>query len=171
MEDLTSNPDLIKQQINAKSQQLDTLNQQLVALQFNTKGNVDDLAKKVNAAQQALDNANSNLASKYTNNVLSLAKTCIDAVGNINTTQLTSLVADPTLKLAGVVVTQLQQDLQTTADAQKALTSASRAYTQALAGLALAQATDTCKRSSSWVFQTHLVHHRIDFTRQYTHDG
>lgn len=143
LEDLTSDPDLIKQQIDAKSKQLDTLNQQLVALQASSQGNVDKLQATVTIAQQTLDDANANLAMTYTNNVLSLAKTCIDSHGDFDSAQLDTLAAAPDTKLASDIVTSLKQDMPKTCDAQKALTSASRAYSQALAGLALAQATDT----------------------------
>ena len=141
LEDLTSDPTLIEQQIDSKSQQLDLLNSQLVALQFGTKGDVDKLTAQVNDAQQRLDDATSTLANTYSSNVIAMAKTCIDAYGKVNADQLKGI--NGKLKMAEAALGQLQQDMQKTADAQKELTSASRALSQALAAQALAQATDT----------------------------
>ncbi|THH27511.1 hypothetical protein EUX98_g6673 [Antrodiella citrinella] len=141
LEDLTSDPVLIEQQIQAKAQQLDVLNGQLTALRFGTKGTVDELREKTARAQTSLDDAQAKLASKYTHNILAMAKTCFDKVGKLDETQLVSVAAK--MEIATVVVDQLKADLTATSTAQQELTSASRAFSQASASLALAEATDT----------------------------
>ncbi|KAI0069641.1 hypothetical protein K474DRAFT_1670752 [Panus rudis PR-1116 ss-1] len=141
MEDLTQNPVLIENQINAKSSQLDMLNQQLVVLIGGTKGSAEELKSKVEQAQRAYDSAQEKLASSYTNNVLSMAKTAINAAGKLSKPQLNIL--GEKLGLATDVVSQLQTDMEASAAAQSELTRASRSYTQALSALALAEATDT----------------------------
>lgn len=78
LEDLTENPEMIRGQISAKSQQLDTLNSQLVALSMGTRGDPAELRAKVETAQDSLDSAQSALAQQYTSNVIELAKTCLD---------------------------------------------------------------------------------------------
>jgi hypothetical protein len=75
-------------QIGAKSQQLDTLNSQLVSLQMGTKGDPTDLQNKVAAAQTALDSAQSTFSQAYSSNVIAMANTCLDAVGKVDTTTL-----------------------------------------------------------------------------------
>lgn len=141
VEDLTSDPDLILNAINAKSQELDVLNGQLANLLIGTKGNVDQLEKDVQEKQDLLDKQTANLASTYSSNVIAMAKTCIDAYGQVQKEQLTGKMA--TLKIAGAALDSLATGLQKAADAQTALTSASRALTDSLAKYALAEATDT----------------------------
>ncbi|THH31486.1 hypothetical protein EUX98_g2707 [Antrodiella citrinella] len=141
LEDLTQNPDLIFQQIKAKSQQLDVLNQQLTALQFGARGDPAQLRQAVATAQESLDDAQASLAMKYSSNVLAMVKTCYAADGSLVESQVTELVNSK--DLVGVVAQTLITDLASTSSAQKQLTSASRAYSQALAGFALSEATDT----------------------------
>ncbi|KAH8099644.1 hypothetical protein BXZ70DRAFT_942722 [Cristinia sonorae] len=141
LEDLTQDPDLIYQQIRAKSQQLDVLNSQLTALRFGSKGDPEQLRDAVTQAQENLDNAQANLALKYSSNVISVAKTCYTKDGSLDEGQLGGLVESG--DIVGVVLNDLINDMQSTSAAQKALTGASRAFSQALAGYALAQATDT----------------------------
>jgi hypothetical protein len=88
MEDLTQDPEVIPMQIGAKSQQLDTLNSQLVSLQMGAEGDPTDLQNKVAAAQMALDSAQSTLSQAYSSNVIAMANTCLDAVGKVDTTTL-----------------------------------------------------------------------------------
>lgn len=141
LEDLTSDPELIEQQIKSKAQQLDVLNSQLTALLFGTKGKVEELRQQTARAQASLDDAQARLALKYTNNILSMAKTCFDKVGKLDETQLTSVASK--MEIATTVVDQLKSDLNELSSVQQELTSTSRAYSQASAALALAEATDT----------------------------
>ncbi|THH32074.1 hypothetical protein EUX98_g2088 [Antrodiella citrinella] len=141
LEDLTSDPVLIEQQIQAMAQQLDVLNSQLTALRFGTKGSIDKLRDEVTRAQMALDQAQATLATKYTHNVLAMVKTCYDKAGKLDTNQLSDVGEKLTLPKA--VLTQLQADLDETSVAQQKLTNNSRAFSQASARLALADATDT----------------------------
>ncbi|KAJ6627702.1 hypothetical protein B0H10DRAFT_1993760 [Mycena sp. CBHHK59/15] len=138
MEDLTQDPEIIRSQINAKSQQLDTLNAQLVALRMGAKGDPKDLQNKVLAAQKDLDNAQSTLAQTYSNNIISMASTCLDAFGKVDIKTLAGK-----LGMAESVLDKL--DAQTTAvkKAQDSLTASSRALSQMMAAQALAEATDT----------------------------
>ncbi|KAF7303430.1 ZnMc domain-containing protein [Mycena indigotica] len=138
MEDLTQNPEVIRQQINAKSQQLDTLNAQLVALKMGTKGDPTELQGKVDAAQTALDKAQGALALKYSSNVIAMAKTCLDAAGKVDTATLAGK-----LQMASSVLSDLPNMMNAVQDAQDQLTASSRALSQMLAALALAKATDT----------------------------
>ncbi|THH31771.1 hypothetical protein EUX98_g2429 [Antrodiella citrinella] len=141
LEDLTQNPDLIFQQIKAKSQQLDVLNQQLTALQFGARGDPTELRNAVGDAQQLLDDAQSELAQKYSSNVLAIVKTCYTADGSLDEGQVRDLAKSK--DIVGTVVDTLIADMNATSIAQKQLTNASRAFSQALAGYALSQATDT----------------------------
>ncbi|KAJ7793784.1 hypothetical protein B0H14DRAFT_3497717 [Mycena olivaceomarginata] len=119
LDDLTQDPEVITMQIDAKSQQLDILNSQLVSLQMGTKGDAADLRNKIAAAQTALDSAQSTLSQAYPSNVIAMANTCLDAVG------------------------KLPAMMDAVQKAQHELTSSSRALSQMMAALALAEATDT----------------------------
>ena len=141
MEDLTSDPSLITQQIDAKSQQLDFLNSQLALLQGAKKGDVEQLQRKVDDAQAGLDDAMGALATAYSSNVISMAQTCITAYGELNEAELATTAGK--LKIAGAALTELTKGMQKVADAQKKLNASARAFTQLLASRALAEATDT----------------------------
>ncbi|CAL1713901.1 unnamed protein product [Somion occarium] len=122
MEDLTENSEVIKQQIDVKSQQLDMLNAQLAALIGNIKGNVQELKQKVDAAQGNLDTAQVKLASNYTNNMVSMAKTCINAAGQLNRPQLD--IIGVRFGFAKSIIDDLASGLQVTATANDNLTKA-----------------------------------------------
>ncbi|KAJ6453770.1 hypothetical protein C8R45DRAFT_1112322 [Mycena sanguinolenta] len=89
LEDLTQNLEVIRGQIRAKSQDLDTLSAQLVALQMSAKGDPTALKSQVLGAQNALDDAQSALAQNFSNNMIEMAKTCLDADGVVAQTDLT----------------------------------------------------------------------------------
>jgi hypothetical protein len=141
LEDLTQNPDLIKNQIEAKSQQIDVLNKQLVALNFGTKGDVEKLRERVAAAESRLNESRANLAKTYTSSVFSLAQTAIDRTNVLNVGQLTKLMQP--YGIIGDALKDLQTGMQNMANAQAEVNGATRAWTDAAAGLALAEATDT----------------------------
>ncbi|KAJ6632397.1 hypothetical protein B0H10DRAFT_13911 [Mycena sp. CBHHK59/15] len=138
MEDLTQDPEIIRSQINSKSQQLDTLNAQLVALQMGAKGDPKDLQNKVLAAQTGLDTAQSTLAQTYSNNIISMANTCLDAAGKVDLKTLAGK-----LGMAQTVLAQLPAQMEAVKTAQDNLTASSRALSQMMAAEALAEATDT----------------------------
>ena len=160
MEDLTSDPDLILQQISAKSSQLDFLNSQLATLQGAKKGDVEQLQRKVDEAQGQLDDAESALALSYSSNVISMAKTCIDAYGELNEVELQTTAGK--LKIAGAALTELSSGMQKVAAAQKKLNSSARAFTQVLAAKALAEATDTQQQQKQLQMQITATAKEID---------
>ncbi|KAF7344143.1 ZnMc domain-containing protein [Mycena venus] len=148
MEDLTQDPEVIRMQIDAKSQQLDTLNSQLVSLQMGTKGDPTDLQNKVAAAQTALDSAQSTLSQAYSSNVIAMANTCLDAVGKVDTATLAGKIG-----VAQSALAQLPAMMDAVQKAQDKLTSSSRALSQMMAALALAEATDTKQQQQQLTLQ------------------
>ncbi|KAF7321234.1 hypothetical protein HMN09_00212400 [Mycena chlorophos] len=138
MEDLTQDVDLIRTQIDFKSSELDSLNAQLVALQMNSHGNADALDKQVKEAQSALDQAQGELAAQFSNNVIELAKTYLDAEGNVDTEEVAKETG-----FAEAALAALPAGLKKVQDAQQSLTAASRAYSTLTAAKALAEATDS----------------------------
>ncbi|KAF7336381.1 ZnMc domain-containing protein [Mycena venus] len=138
MEDLTQDVDLIRTQIDFKSQELDSLNAQLVALQMNSRGDPTALKKSVQDAQDALDEAQSTLALNYTNNVIELARTYLDKEGEVDLEEVSQDTG-----FAVAALQQLPEQLKKVKDAQDDLTSASRALSTLMAAQALAEATDT----------------------------
>ncbi|KAJ7853778.1 hypothetical protein B0H14DRAFT_2580175 [Mycena olivaceomarginata] len=135
MEDLTPDPEVIRTQMDTKSQQLDTLNLQLVVLQMGTKGDAADLQAKVQAAQTALNSAQSNLDQTYSNNVISMASACLTEAGKVDTVTLAGK-----LGIAQAALAQLLAQIEAVRTAQDELNSSSRVLSQ-MAALALA--TDT----------------------------
>ncbi|TCD60728.1 hypothetical protein EIP91_009622 [Steccherinum ochraceum] len=167
MEDLTQDPELIVQQIRAKSTQLDVLNSQLVALQFGSQGDPDEFRDTVRLAQERLDSAQANLALKYSSNVIAMVKTCYTSDGALDEGQVAGLEGKG--DLVGVVLNTLISDMQATSSAQNSLTSASRAYSQALAGYALAQATDTRQQQEQIRLQIASITDEVnELTARYT---
>ncbi|KAJ7235845.1 hypothetical protein C8J57DRAFT_1571489 [Mycena rebaudengoi] len=148
MEDLTQDPEIIRTQINAKSRQLDTLNAQLVALQMGAKGDPAALQNKVEAAQTALDSAQSTLSQTYSNNIISMANTCLDAVGKVDIATLAGKIG-----VAQSVLSQLPAQMDAVKSAQDNLTSSSRALSQMMAAQALAEATDTKQQQQQLTLQ------------------
>ena len=138
LEDLTADPEVIRTQINAKSQQVDTLNAQLIALQMDATGDPTALQQKVDAAQTELDAAQSTLAETYSNNVISMARTYLDATGKLDPAALAAKTG-----VAPALLAQLPDQMEKVRVAQDKLTASSRALSQLLAAHALAVATDT----------------------------
>lgn len=138
LDDLTEDPEMIRIQINSKSRQLDTLNSQLLMLSMGGKGDPRALRDEVSKAQRDLDTAQSDLARQYTSNIISMAKTCLDAAGRVDT----AVLADK-LGVGKAVVANIGAQMDQVSIKQDALTRASRALTQIMAGHALAEATDT----------------------------
>ncbi|KAF7300633.1 ZnMc domain-containing protein [Mycena chlorophos] len=138
MEDLTQDVDLIRTQIDFKSSELDSLNAQLVALQMNSRGDSKALEKQVQDAQTTLDQAQGELASQFSNNVIELAKTYLDAQGNLDVEEMAEENGFAVAALA-----MLPEGLAKVQQAQNSLTSASRALSTVMAAQALAEATDS----------------------------
>ncbi|KAJ7199019.1 hypothetical protein GGX14DRAFT_373421 [Mycena pura] len=158
MEDLTQNTDVIRTQISFKSQQLDTLNSQLVALQMGSRGNSAELQAKVQEAQTSLDAAQSTLAQQYTMNVIQLAQTYFDTKGDVNLEALEAElgIADND-EFAKAALAQLPAQLKAVQDAQDNLTAWSRALSQLLAAQALAEATDSKQQQQQLTLQIQSV--------------
>ncbi|KAJ7487013.1 hypothetical protein FB451DRAFT_1554137 [Mycena latifolia] len=148
MEDLTQNPEVIRMQINAKSQQLDTLNTQLVALQMGAKGDPTELKNKVAAAQTALDKAQSTLSQTYSNNVIAMANTLLDTAGKVDLDALAGK-----LDMAKAALAELPAQMDAVKNAQDNLTSSARALSQMMAAQALAEATDTKQQQQQLTLQ------------------
>ncbi|KAJ7452613.1 hypothetical protein FB451DRAFT_1050784, partial [Mycena latifolia] len=148
LEDLTENPEIIRIQINSKSQQLDTLNSQLVSLSMGSKGDPAALRAEVARAQQELDNAQSALSHQYSSNVISMAKTCLNAKKDVDTKILAGK-----LGVAEAVLGNIASEMAQVRAKQDALTQASRALSQILAAHALAEATDTKQQQQQIVLQ------------------
>lgn len=141
IEDLTQNPELIENQIRAKSQLIDTLNSQLVALQHGTSGDVDKLLKEVESARGEFDASQANLAKQYSASTLAMARTCYNAVGKLNSLQLKAV-----MKQQGMLddaINALSVELEKVETSQTKLNNATRAYSTVAANLAFAKASDT----------------------------
>ncbi|KAF7325505.1 ZnMc domain-containing protein [Mycena kentingensis (nom. inval.)] len=145
MEDLTQDVELIRTQIDFKSQEIDNLNAQLVALQMNTRGDPAALQKSVQDAQDALDDAQSTLAYNYSNNVIELAKTYLENQGGEDETLDLDVFAEEN-GFEKAALEQLPAQLAAVSHAQQNLTAASRALSAMLAAQALAEGTDTRQR-------------------------
>lgn len=147
VEDLFMNPDLIAQALDAKSKQLDILNTQLAHLHRNPSSGHDfeELQGMIDAAQSMYDKAQVELYTTYTNNVTSLAKTCINAGGEF--------VMDDFVKLAkasgiaDAAFLNIEQAMAKITSAQLAIAQASRAYTHAFSAKSLAQAAETANET------------------------
>ena len=161
-EDLTQDPALLKQQIEAKSHQLDVLNAQMAALLGGTKGNVQDLESKLSGARSTLDQAQAKLTASYTTNVISMVKTCVTAAGQLSRPQMNKVLGLGGLGLATTVIDSLQQGFQSVLDAQSQVVTASRVYTQALNAWALAQGTDTRQQQEAIRLQTASIQKELD---------
>ena len=141
MEDLTADPDLIEQQIDAKSKALDVLQSRLAIIQHSPTTDLKDLQDKLDAAQSAYDKAQAELSTTYTSNVISLAQTCINANNEFNMGDFTK--SAKAAKIADAAFTNIEQGMGKLTSAQLSVTQASRAYTRLLSAKVLAEATDT----------------------------
>ncbi|KAJ7069144.1 hypothetical protein C8F01DRAFT_977064, partial [Mycena amicta] len=138
LEDLTQDPEVIRLQISAKSNELDSLNSNLVALEMGSTGDVEALRKQVSDAQDALTVAQGQVAEKYTSNVVALAQTYLTKLGDVDVTRLALA-----LKVAPEALAPLKEQMKSVQLAQDALLKSTRALSQLTAASALAEATDT----------------------------
>ena len=141
MEDLTSDPDAIQQQIDAKSKQIDALQTRLAFLQGTPKADLDELKKKLDEAQSAKAQAEADLSSTYNTNVVSLALTFVSTAGVFLMTEFVS--AASALNIAAKLYEGIDGAMKKAGEAQVAVVNASRAYTTLLAEIAAAQAADS----------------------------
>ncbi|KAH8832750.1 hypothetical protein DL96DRAFT_1551871 [Flagelloscypha sp. PMI_526] len=147
LEDLTEDVFLIRNQIDAKSEQLDTLISQRTLLEFGTKGDPAKLQAAVASAQSDLDNATSDLASQYTTNIIEMAKTYLNAQGELDAQELANkLGVVPDTDLYVKILNELGPGLKKVQEKQNALLSASRALSTVLSAQALAEASDSRAR-------------------------
>ena len=79
MEDLTSDLEIIFQQINAKSRLLNTLQARLATLQFPPKNDFKALQSVVEQARSAYGKVRSHLQKMHTSNIISLAQRFLSA--------------------------------------------------------------------------------------------
>ncbi|KAF7341730.1 ZnMc domain-containing protein [Mycena sanguinolenta] len=125
-----------------------TQNPELVALQMGAKGDPTALKEQVLGAQNAVDDAQSALAQNFSNNVIEMAKTCLDAAGVVSIPTLAGK-----LKVAETALSALPPLMEKLESAQTDLTKASRALSQMLAAQALAEATDTKQQQQQLMLQ------------------
>ena len=143
MEDLTMNADVIAQQLDIKSRQIDDLNARLALIQANPKQSVKDLQDKLDIAQEAYDNASADLSARYMSNVISLAKTCINKNNEFSLTDFTT--AAKASKIAVAAFDNIQEGMDKLTKTQLAVTQTSRALTALMAAKSLAEASDTAQ--------------------------
>ena len=145
MEDLTADPDLIEQQIDAKSKALDVLQTRLAIIQHSPTTDLKDLQDKLDAAESAYDKAQAELSTTYTSNIISLAQTCINAKNEFVMSDFTN--AADNAKIAKAAFANIEVGMGKVTSAQLSVTQASRAYTRLLSAKVLAEATDTANET------------------------
>jgi hypothetical protein len=160
MEDLTSDPELIHQQVDAKSKQLDLLQSRLAVLKGSPTIDIKALQKDVDDAQKAEDEAKKALSTKYTSNVIAIANTCIDQYGKFN--KPTFLLAAEKAKIAKSVFEGIDVAIKQQADAQANVLKASRALTRLMSAKATAEASDTAMEISQVTLQINSLEREIE---------
>lgn len=147
VEDLFMNPDLIAQALDAKSKQLDILNTQLVYLQRSPSSGHDfeESQGTIDVAQSMYDQAQVEFYTTYTNNVTSLAKTCINASGEFVMDEFVKLAKASGISEAAFL--NIEQAMAKITSAQLAIVQVSRAYTHVFSAKSLAQAAETANET------------------------
>ncbi|KIM38832.1 hypothetical protein M413DRAFT_29778 [Hebeloma cylindrosporum] len=143
MEDLTMNADVIAQQLDIKSRQIDALNARLALIQANPKQSVKDLQEKLDRAQEAYDQASAELSTRYMSNVISLAKTCINKNNEFSMSDFST--AAKASKIAEAAFDNIEEGMKKLTQTQLAVTQTSRALTSLMAAKSLAEASDTAQ--------------------------
>jgi hypothetical protein len=156
MEDLTRDPELIYNQIEAKSKLVDLLEGRLAALQLNPKDDLKMLKLMAEQAQSEYSKSQSEISKAYTNEVIETAKNCM--MGNVF--QYSVFEAKANRRRFGAF-DNIEASMKKVADAHDAVNSASRAYSQALSAATLAEATDTSKETTSIRLQIDAVRKEI----------
>ncbi|KIM38820.1 hypothetical protein M413DRAFT_75568 [Hebeloma cylindrosporum] len=143
MEDLTMNADVIAQQLDIRSRQIDDLNARLALMQANPKQSVKDLQQNLDRAQEAYDKASAELSARYTSNVISLAKTCINKKNEFSMADFST--AAKKSKIAVAAFDNIEEGMNKLIHTQLAVTQTSRALTSLMAAKSLAEASDTAQ--------------------------
>ena len=143
MEDLTSKQDVIEQQLSIKSKLVEDLNLRLALIQSNPKQSVKELQQKFDFAQEAYDNASADLSTRYTSNVISLAKTFINKsnVFAIDDFKKAAGVAN----IADAAISNIEDGINKLTQTQLTVTQTSRALTTLMAAKSLAESSDTAQ--------------------------
>ena len=159
MEDLTSDPEIIFQQINAKSRLLDALQARLATLQLTPKNDLKALHSAVEQAQSTYNKAQSDLQKTYTSNIISLAQSFVSAA---NVFQYGAFVTQAAkFNIVESAFTGIEAAMNKTTAANEVVNSASRAYSQALSAVTLAEATDTAQEITAITLQMDAVRKEI----------
>ena len=159
MEDLTSDPDIITQQIDAKSKLLDLLQSRLAALQLSPKNDIKALRSAVEAAQSTYSKAQSELQKTYTSNVISLAESYVSAANGFQFSAFSAKALS--LNILATAFSGIEAAMNKTLAAHDAVNSASRAYSQALSAVTLAEATDTSQEITTITLQIDVIRKEI----------
>ena len=160
MEDLTSDPDLIYQLVDAKSKQVDLLQTRLTVLKGSPTIDIQALQKDVDDAQKLQDEAMKALSSKYTTNVIALAKTCLDQYGKFN--KPTFLAAAYKAGIAKDILDGIDEPIKQLADAQANVAKASRPLTRLMSAKAIAESSDTTMEISQVSLQIKSLEREIE---------
>ena len=159
MEDLTSKPEVIYGQINAKSKLLDLLQARLAALQLSPKNDLKGLKLAAEQAQSEYSKCQTNLQKTYTSNVISLAQSFVSGA---NVFQYALFLSNAKiLNIPETSFNGIEESMQKATAAHDTVNSASRAYSQALSAVALAEATDTTRETTSITLQIDAVRKEI----------
>ena len=143
MEDLTSKQDVIEQQLSIKSKLVEDLNLRLALIQSNPKQSVKELQQKFDTAQEAYDRASADLSTRYTSNVISLAKTFINK-NNVFALDDFKKAASKA-NIAETAIGNIQDGINQLTQAQLTVTQTSRALTTLMAAKSLAESSDTAQ--------------------------
>ena len=159
MEDLTQDPEVIYQQINAKSKLLDLLQSRLAALQISPKKDIGALKSALDEAQSTYSKAQSDLQKTYTSNVISLANAAVNASNVFVYSAFTGQAQK--FGIAENLFAGIEEAMNKTTAAHDVVNSASRAYSQALSAVTLAEATDTTQEVTTITLQIDVIRKEI----------
>ena len=160
MEDLTLDPEIIFQQINTKSRLLDTLQARLATLQLAPKNDLKALHSAVEQAQSAYNKAQSNFQKTYTSNIISFAQSFVSAANVFQYGPFVTQAAKFNI-IESAKFTGTEAAMNKTTAAHEIVNSASRAYSQALLAVTLAEATDTAQEITAITLQMDAVREEI----------
>jgi hypothetical protein len=165
LEDLTSNPDMILMEIDAKSKKIDALQTRLAFLQGTPTANLQELKQKLDAAQSTNAQAEADLSSTYNANVVSIALTCVSPSGDFLMSEFMS--AAHLLKITASLYNGIEDAMKKVGDGQVAVVNASRAHTTLLSEVAAAKATDNILEEKELTMQ--ITSLQSDVTELTTH--
>ncbi|KAF9530510.1 hypothetical protein CPB83DRAFT_763109 [Crepidotus variabilis] len=146
VEDLTENPTLYLEQINAKSKQLDALDARLASLSNRPRLQASDLRKAAETARDSLNQANANLASAYSTNVVALARTCINSSNKFVMADFLSCAQ--VANIADSSFVDIERKMKSLTDAQVDVQRTTRTLTRLEADVSLAEATSAVQEAT-----------------------